>query len=265
MFLDRPLVFKSVLQVLKESLGKLLVSMKHDPRQNSWFELQHLNFTAEFKILHFFPSLKAILPLPFSFWTELFYLTLLAVHFQLALSNHTQVKPLNFQLDEQIFIHCFFLLLLMPEPVLYIWLRWELCTRYSVGASRQSPRNISNSTSYTAISRKFVGKSARVNRERYCGWFSVHCSSSNMSKRSASVSSGLRDTEKQVKARGHWPSAFIVSSTGGPSSFHVWNFWCSCFFVPLLLAVEHQNSANSPKTLQNGLRREQTTKNTTKQ
>ena len=32
-----------------------------------------------------------------------------------------------------------------------------------------------------------------------------------------------------------------------------------------LLAVEHQNRANSPKTLQNGLRREQTTKNTTKQ
>ena len=29
--------------------------------------------------------------------------------------------------------------------------------------------------------------------------------------------------------------------------------------------VEHQNSANSPKTLQNGLRRGQTTKNTTKQ
>ena len=27
-----------------------------------------------------------------------------------------------------------------------------------------------------------------------------------------------------------------------------------------LLAVEHQNSANSPKTLQNGLRRGQTTK-----
>ena len=35
--------------------------------------------------------------------------------------------------------------------------------------------------------------------------------------------------------------------------------------VPLLLAVEHQNSANLPKTLQNGLRRGQTTKNTTRQ
>ena len=33
-----------------------------------------------------------------------------------------------------------------------------------------SPRN-------TAISRKVVGKSARDNPERYCGWFWVHCSS----------------------------------------------------------------------------------------
>ena len=30
---------------------------------------------------------------------------------------------------------------------------------------------------YTAISRKVVGKSARDNPERYCGWFLVHCSS----------------------------------------------------------------------------------------
>ena len=28
---------------------------------------------------------------------------------------------------------------------------------------------------YTAISRKVVGKSARDNPERYCGWFWVHC------------------------------------------------------------------------------------------
>ena len=30
---------------------------------------------------------------------------------------------------------------------------------------------------YTAISRKVVGKSARGNPERHCGWFWVHCSS----------------------------------------------------------------------------------------
>ena len=29
---------------------------------------------------------------------------------------------------------------------------------------------------YTAVSRKVVGKSARNNPERYCGWFWVHCS-----------------------------------------------------------------------------------------
>ena len=28
---------------------------------------------------------------------------------------------------------------------------------------------------YTAVSRKVVGKSARDNPERYCGWFLVHC------------------------------------------------------------------------------------------
>ena len=31
--------------------------------------------------------------------------------------------------------------------------------------------------SHTAISRKVVGKSARNNPEKYCGWFWVHCSS----------------------------------------------------------------------------------------
>ena len=43
----------------------------------------------------------------------------------------------------------YFLLVLMPEPVLYIWLRCEPCIRYSLTAFRQSPRQISNSTSYT--------------------------------------------------------------------------------------------------------------------
>ena len=38
---------------------------------------------------------------------QLLNLTLFAEHFQLALSDYT-VKPCNFQLDEQIFIHCYF-------------------------------------------------------------------------------------------------------------------------------------------------------------
>ena len=33
---------------------------------------------------------------------------------------------------------------------------------------------------YTAISRKVVGKSARDNPERHCGWFQVHCSLRNL-------------------------------------------------------------------------------------
>ena len=83
----------------------------------------------------------------FSFWTQLFYLTLLAAYFPLSLSNYT-VKPCNFQLDKQLFVHCYFLLVLIPETVLYIWLRCELCIRYSLAAFRQSPRQISKSTSF---------------------------------------------------------------------------------------------------------------------
>ena len=41
-----------------------------------------------------------------------------------------------------------------------------------------------------------------------------------MSKTSASVSSGVPDTEKQMKARGHRPSAFIVSRSLGPLMKH---------------------------------------------
>ena len=35
---------------------------------------------------------------------------------------------------------------------------------------------------YTAISRKVVGKRARDNAERYCGWFWVHCSSKKFAR-----------------------------------------------------------------------------------
>ena len=54
----------------------------------------------------------------------------------------------NFQLDKQILIHCYFLLVLMPKPVLYILLRCQFCIWYSLAAFRQSPCQISNSTSY---------------------------------------------------------------------------------------------------------------------
>ena len=73
------------------------------------------------------------LHLPFSFWTKLVYLALFAVHFQ----------P-----DKQIFIQCYFLLVMMPEPALYIWLRCQFRIRYSLPAFRQSPHQFSNSASY---------------------------------------------------------------------------------------------------------------------
>ena len=44
---------------------------------------------------------------------------------------------------------------------------------------------------HTAISRKVVGKGARDNPERYCGWFWVHCSWKN-------------DTRAQPPRKGHY-------------------------------------------------------------
>ena len=35
---------------------------------------------------------------------------------------------------------------------------------------------------YTAVSRKFVGKSPRDNPERYCGWFLVQCFSNKFQR-----------------------------------------------------------------------------------
>ena len=40
------------------------------------------------------------------------------------------------------------------------------------------------SLSYTATSRKVVGKSVRDNSERYCGWFLFHCSSKKFERMS---------------------------------------------------------------------------------
>ena len=92
----------------------------------SWINILHSSFK-----IHI--NFNVFLHLPFSFWTKLFYLTLFAVHFQ----------P-----DKQIFAHCYFLLVLMPEPALYIWLRCQFCIRHSLPAFRQSSCQISNSTSY---------------------------------------------------------------------------------------------------------------------
>ena len=50
--------------------------------------------------------------------------------------------------------------------------------------------------------------------------FCVIVFSFNMSKTSASVSSGVPNTEKQMKARGRRPSAFIVSRCLEPVMKH---------------------------------------------
>ena len=46
-----------------------------------------------------------------------------------------------------------------------------LCLRGIIRTDQLKP----NSMIYTAVSRKVVGKSARDNPERHCGWFLVHC------------------------------------------------------------------------------------------
>ena len=51
---------------------------------------------------------------------------------------------------------------------------WLKTTRISAPANIRVEVSLCEST---AISRKDVGKSARENLERYCGWFWVHCSS----------------------------------------------------------------------------------------
>ena len=62
--------------------------MAYDHHLN--FQLQQLNFTAQFKILHssfrFHVIGRRVVLLSFGFLTQRLYLTLLAVHFQLASS-----------------------------------------------------------------------------------------------------------------------------------------------------------------------------------
>ena len=54
----------------------------------------------------------------------------------------------------------------------------------------------------TAISRKVVGKSARYNPERYCGWLWIHCSSKNFERMTReAMDIGLRVLKKSNKSR----------------------------------------------------------------
>ena len=62
-----------------------------------------------------------------------------------------------------------------------------------------------------------LSESDRLYRNRQLFTYSVRC---NISKTSASVSSGVPNTEKQMKARGRRPSAFIVSRCLEPLMKH---------------------------------------------
>ena len=55
---------------------------------------------------------------------------------------------------------------------------------------------------YTAVSREVVGKSARDNPERYCGWFLVHCFSNKFQRMAReAMDVCLRGLKKSNKSR----------------------------------------------------------------
>ena len=63
-------------------------------------------------------------------------------------------------------------------------------------------RDVLTGYSYTAISRKVVGKSARDNPERCCGWFWVHCSSKKFERMAReAVDICLRVLKESIKTR----------------------------------------------------------------
>ena len=57
-----------------------------------------------------------------------------------------------------------------------------------------------NMRKHTAVSRKVVGKSARDNPERYCGWFLVHCFSNKFQRMAGEAMDvclrGLKESNK---------------------------------------------------------------------
>ena len=57
---------------------------------------------------------------------------------------------------------------------------------------------------YTAISRKFVGKSARDNPERYCGWFWVQCSSKKFERMAQEAMDVFATAKGSNKSRFDW-------------------------------------------------------------
>ena len=80
----------------------------------------------------------------------------------------------------------------------------------------------------TAVSRKVVGKSARDNPERYCGWFLVHCFSNKFQRMAREVMDvclrGLKESNKSrfgIVARTVFATTFLeiaVYSTEAPNA-----------------------------------------------
>ena len=82
-----------------------------------------------------------------------------------------------------------------------------------------------SSFSYTAVSRKVVGKSALHHPERYCGWFLVHCSSKKFERMALeAVDVCLRVLKESSKSRFDSYSAYPILPFG--------NVTCTFFRQP---------------------------------
>ena len=94
-----------------------------------------------------------------------------------------------------------------------------------------------------AISRKVVGKSARDNPEKYCGWFWVHCSSKKFERMAGeAVDICLRVLKESNKSR---LDSYSVREKGD-WSYPILPFWvvASTFFLTIFLEIAVYDQAH---------------------
>ena len=96
---------------------------------------------------------------------------------------------------------------------------------------------------YTAISRKVVGKSARDNPERHCGWFWIHCSSEKFerigSKGSENVFASANGKQQKQVRQPQSPGTVYLSYPILPSGIVACTFFLTTF---LEIAVYNSNA-----------------------
>ena len=116
-----------------------------------------------------------LLPIPYSpaSWTNVCLLT--STHFHIApqvnCSSLGNKKPLVNSIN---YFLIFIVLVLLVKIKMRIWFYIKSHLKNENLILHQEPLGAVLQL-YTAVSRKVVGKSARNNPERYCGWFLIHC------------------------------------------------------------------------------------------